>query len=71
MKYFEHIKRSLAKTITYRILIIISTSTTVYAFTKDVSTTSVVTFVGTVANTIIYYLHERVWNGIHWGKHKK
>jgi uncharacterized membrane protein len=70
VKHFERAKRSVAKTITYRILIIIATYIVVYLMTHDIETTSGVTFVTSVVNTGLYFAHERVWNKIHWGKHK-
>lgn len=68
MAFHEHAPRSLIKTITYRILIIVSNGILVYFFTEDYSETIKITTSATVISTIIYYLHERLWNKIHWGK---
>lgn len=70
MKFYEHTKRSIIKTITYRILIIISTIIIVYLFTGNLDLTIEVTAVSSIASTILYFLHERAWNHIHWGKTK-
>ena len=48
----ETVKRSLAKTISYRLVIIICDFLAVYFFTGK----------------IIYFLHERIWIKIKWGK---
>ncbi len=70
MVFYEDTKRSFIKTITYRIVIIISTLIIVYIFTGNVTITLGVTFITSLANTILYYLHERLWNNIYWGKKK-
>jgi uncharacterized membrane protein len=61
-------KRSLTKSITWRIICIIVSVITAYFLTKklDISVA-----IGTVYNgitMIIYYFHERFWNKIKWGK---
>lgn len=70
MKHFEHVKRSLAKTITYRLLIVVATFIVIYMMTGDVETTTSITIISNIINTVLYYIHERIWNRIHWGKHK-
>lgn len=69
-KFFEHYKRSLTKTVTYRIVIVISTFIVTYLFTGRLDLTIGITFFANVVNTLLYYIHERVWNKIHWGKAK-
>ena len=68
MAFREDSKRSVVKTITYRIVIALSTMVIVFLYTGDYALTMGVTLVVSIANTIIYYLHERFWNIIHWGK---
>mgnify|MGYP001572978986 CR=1 len=70
VKFFEHTKRSIAKTITYRILITISTFIVMYFMTGNLSLTLGVTLVSNIVSTFLYFLHERIWNQIHWGKIK-
>lgn len=60
--------RTIAKTITYRILIVISIFIITYIQTKKLNDATAITGVSAVAGTIIYYLHERVWSKIKWGK---
>lgn len=69
--FLEHSKRSLAKTITYRILIILSTLAISYALTRDVKIMAAFTAISSISSTILYFVHERVWNGIGWGKVKR
>lgn len=70
MKFFEHSKRSIVKTITYRILIVISTFIITYYLTGELKFSLELTAVANIVNTVLYYLHERIWNKIHWGKTK-
>ena len=70
VKFFEHAKRSIVKTLTYRILIIISTFTISFMVTGKLEMTLGITTAATIVNTLIYFTHERVWNKIHWGKTK-
>lgn len=71
MAFYEKHERTLTKTITYRIAIIVSTLVITWIVTHDVGTVISITSISTISSTIIYYLHERIWNGIHWGKVKK
>lgn len=70
MKFFEHTKRSLVKTITYRLLIIVSTFIVTYLITGQMDLTIGITVVANSVNTLLYFIHERIWNRIHWGKTK-
>ena len=64
----EHWKRSLAKAITYRILILSLDFTAVYLFTGRYDVAIGFTLVSNIYTAIAYYGHERVWNSIKWGK---
>ncbi len=70
MRFYEGHERSIVKAITYRLFIIISTAITTYIVTQSFSMTMTVTLTATIVNTLVYYLHERFWNRIHWGKNK-
>jgi len=67
-KFHESVKRSLAKAITYRSFILISDGIVVYAITHRYDLTLGVIIVSNCLSTLIYILHERFWNEIHWGK---
>lgn len=62
--------RSLVKTITYRILIIISNFFIALVLTHSFSLAAQVAGWSFVINTIIYFFHERIWNTVGWGKKK-
>lgn len=61
----------MVKTISYRILIIISNFIITYVVTGKIDLAAEVAFLTLLINTLIYYLHERFWNKIHWGKVQK
>ncbi len=67
-KVYEHPYRSVVKSITYRVLIVISTFIVSYILTGQPGTSVGITVLVNLAGTIIYYVHERVWNKIHWGR---
>jgi uncharacterized membrane protein len=61
-------KRSITKTISFRIFATIATTILVFVVTGDLALAGFVGLLDTVIKLIIYYLHERVWNRIVWGK---
>lgn len=68
MSYYEHHKRSIVKTIGFQALIILADMVVVYLITGKYDVTlSVIVFTNLISG-IIYFLHERAWNRIHWGK---
>jgi uncharacterized membrane protein len=60
--------RSLAKAISYRIIIIILDFTVVYILTRRVDIAFGFMIVSNFYTTIAYYVHERIWNRIKWGR---
>jgi uncharacterized membrane protein len=68
IKFHENVKRSIVKALTFRFLIICSDSTIIFAITRRFDETVGVIFFSNLASTIIYFIHERIWNKIHWGK---
>lgn len=69
-KFHERFSRSIVKALTFRLLIIISDGIIIYAITHRYDLTLGVMLFSNFASTIIYFIHERIWNGIHWGKSK-
>lgn len=68
MPHVEIRSRSLAKTISYRLIIMIFNMAIVFWFTRDTSITLDVSIVLGISSTVIYFFHERFWNQLHWGK---
>jgi len=60
-------KRSIVKSITFRIIATILTFIVVWAFTRDIVTSGAVTIVENLIKMIAYYFHERAWLKITWG----
>lgn len=56
------------KSVTYRLLIVITNSIIVYALTRSFDMTLGVILFSNLLNTIMYFVHERFWSRVHWGK---
>lgn len=63
----ERKKRSLLKSISYRIICIISLALVTYLFTGDLIQMTGIVVVFQSIQTVMYYFHERVWERIEWG----
>lgn len=68
MSYYEHYKRSVAKTITYRIMILMSSFLVINSFIESARVSMGITLISNLASTLLYFAHERIWNLSHWGK---
>ena len=64
----EYHKRSVVKAICWRAVATLTTMAVVFAFTRRGTLAIQVGAVEVVAKLVFYYLHERVWNCIGWGK---
>lgn len=61
-------KRSLVKTLSWRVIATVGTVVLVYIFTGELALSLGIGSVDVISKTIMYYLHERAWNRIHFGK---
>ena len=61
-------QRLIVKSVTFRIIVIISDLIVIYLLTKRLSTTIALTVFTNLASTILYFLHERLWNHVSWGR---
>lgn len=61
-------KRSLAKAISYRVFGSLSTGAMVYLFTQSAKTSVGAIFLDSVVKIVLYFLHERIWNFIQYGR---
>lgn len=66
--FHESIRRSVLKSISFRILVIISDLLVIFFITHRYDVTIGLTVATNLASTILYYFHERIWNAIHFGK---
>lgn len=60
--------RSIAKTISWRLTGSFSTFMISYLILGSFSIAGSIAIIQIIANTLLYYLHERVWNKINWGR---
>ncbi len=64
----ETLSRSLLKTISYRVVIIILDFSSVFFLTGKIQLAFGFTLVSNIYTTIAYFFHERVWDEIRWGR---
>ena len=62
------IKRSILKTVTWRIIGSIDTAVIIYFITGNWKFGLAVGGIEVMSKMILYYIHERVWQRIKWGK---
>jgi uncharacterized membrane protein len=60
--------RSLAKAVSWRIVATSTTVLLVFLFTGDLVISAGVGFLELLSKTVIYYLHERIWNMSNFGR---
>jgi uncharacterized membrane protein len=60
--------RSLSKSISWRIIALLNGWMVTYLFTGDLKNSFFISFVANISGFILYYIHERVWNKMKWGK---
>ncbi|UCB59517.1 MAG: DUF2061 domain-containing protein [Thermoplasmatales archaeon] len=60
-------KRSIVKSISYRIICIITLAIVSYIITMDIIKMTSIVVVFQSIQMIIYYFHERIWNHVKWG----
>jgi uncharacterized membrane protein len=63
--------RSFAKAISWRVVATLTTMLLVFAFTGSLMISGGVGVAELVVKILVYYLHERVWNMVDFGREKK
>ena len=61
-------QRSALKAITWRIIGTLDTFLLSWLITKEPVTAGAIASLEVITKTILYYLHERGWNKIQWGR---
>ena len=64
----ETLRRSIIKTISYRVVILILDFVSIYLFTGQVKVALGFMIVSNIYTTLGYFVHERIWDKIKWGK---
>jgi uncharacterized membrane protein len=62
--------RSIAKAVSYRLFGSIVTFLIAFVLTGSLAISSAVGIADLFAKTILFYLHERIWNKIPWGRQR-
>ncbi|PLX21820.1 hypothetical protein C0584_01820 [Candidatus Parcubacteria bacterium] len=60
--------RSIVKSITWRLSATLATIILVYVVTRDIKASLGIGLIEVFLKLFLYYLHERVWNKIKWGR---
>ena len=60
--------RSIVKSLTYRLMIVVLDITVIYILTGRLDAALGFAVISNIYTTIAYYFHERIWNKIEWGK---
>ena len=61
-------RRSLVKTVSWRITGSTATFAISYAVLGDFAVSGTIAVFQLTLNTLLYFMHERVWNRIAWGR---
>jgi uncharacterized membrane protein len=62
--------RFLTKTVTYGVIILIMDSIVIYWFTGKTEIALGFMIASNIYTSVVYYVHERAWDRIKWGKMK-
>ena len=61
-------KRSWSKSVTWRVAATINGFVVAYAYLGELSQSLKIAVVGNITGLLLYYVHERWWNSVRWGK---
>ena len=64
-------KRSIVKAITWRVIASGATFLIAFIMTDSLTIAGTIGLIQMFSNTLLYYVHERVWNKNSWGKEKE
>ena len=64
----ETTARSIAKTLSWRVCGSTATFAISYAILGDFAISGTIAIIQLTFNTLLYFVHERVWNWITWGR---
>ena len=67
----ESSKRTLVKTVSWRIVATIATFAVSYFISGDYEVATGIAGIQIFVHTGLYYFHERMWINVNWGKTKK
>ena len=68
MPIYVQTKRSLVKAVTFRALILCSDAVVIFLITHRWDTTLSLVVATNLASSTLYFIHERIWSRIQWGR---
>jgi len=68
--YMEHRKRSVIKALTWRVIAFLVTIIAVYIYSRDIKEALVIGVSANFVKIFLYYIHERIWNRVKFGRVK-
>lgn len=68
---YETPQRSLAKTISWRITGSTATFLISYAVLGNINISGTIAVIQLTFNTLLYFVHERIWSRVKWGRQTK
>lgn len=63
--------RTIAKTISWRVIGVVVTCVSLYIATGQVSLSLAVGVIDAIVKSVLYFMHERTWEKIEWGNDDK
>jgi len=66
----DHPKRSICKSLSWRIFSFFLTIIIIFAYTKNIKQAIGVGAGIDILKMVLYYFHERLWNKVNYGRHK-
>lgn len=60
--------RTISKTISWRVIATVASFIIAYLISNDLNIAGSIASIQVVFHTILYYMHERIWISISWGK---
>jgi adenylylsulfate kinase len=60
--------RSLIKSLTWRVVAVLTTFICIYIVSGELKVAGAGTILTNSINFILYYIHERLWDKINWGR---
>jgi adenylylsulfate kinase len=64
----EYLGRSMVKAVSYRVIVVVADFAAVYLFTGRVEIALGFVVVSNIYTTGLYFLHERFWDRVTWGR---
>lgn len=71
MKFIEKHPRTLAKTLSWRIILTVSHFVNGFIVTGSIASAAAIAGLSAIINSVLYWAHERIWNWAQWNRKPK